>query len=303
VARIAVLGSANMDLVVRLPRPPRVGETIFGTAFSLVPGGKGLNQAVAAARAGAEVSFLGAVGRDEFGTMLRDALLAQGVDVSRLIEVDEPTGIADVHVMDDGDNSIVVVPGANHAVLALADQDRAMIASSDALLTQFERPLPLVHEALRAARAAGVRTVLTPAPVLPVGSDLLGLVDVLVPNAGEARALAGRDDDVEAARAISRQATTVIMTRGERGQLIARAGQLVAERPAYAAEAIDTTAAGDTFVGVFAARSALGEDVDGAVRAAAVASGISVTRPGASTSMPTWDEIESALAAWREPTG
>lgn len=297
-ARIAVLGSANLDLVVRLSRPPRDGETVFGTAFSMVPGGKGLNQAIAAARAGADVSFLGAIGRDRFGTMLRDALVADGIDVSRLIEVDEPTGIADVHVMDSGENTIVVVPGANHSAIAFTAEDRAVITSSDALLTQFERPIPLVFEALQFARSAGVRTVLTPGPVVQVGHDLLGLVDLIVPNAGEARALSGLTDDVDAACAISRHAGTVVMTRGAQGQLVARGGEVVEEHVAYRTQAVDTTAAGDTFVGVLVARSAIGDGFPAALRAATVAAGISVARHGASTSMPRWAEIESALGSW-----
>jgi len=297
-ARIAVLGSANLDLVVRLPRPPHNGETIFGTGFSTVPGGKGLNQAIAAAHAGAEVSFLGAVGKDRFGAMLRDALVVHGIDVTRLIEVAEPTGIADVHVMDGGENAIVVVPGANHAAIPLTEEDRAVIASSDALLTQFERPIPLIFEALQFARAAGVRTVLTPGPVVQVGHELLSLVDLMVPNAGEARILSGLTDDVDAARAISRHAGTVVMTRGAQGQLVARGGEVVEEHVAYRTQAVDTTAAGDTFVGVLAARSAIGDGFPSALRAATVAAGISVSRHGASTSMPHWDEIESALGSW-----
>lgn len=198
---IAVLGSANMDLVVRQPRLPRPGETLFGSSFTAVPGGKGLNQAVAAARAGGRVRFAGAVGDDEFGAALRARLAADGVDTAALATVGAPTGVAAVSVVDGGENSIVVVPGANQAVMALDDATRDLIARSGLLVAQFERPLGLVGEALAAARARGVTTVLTPAPVLPVPADLLELVDILVPNAAEACELAGTDDEGRRPRA------------------------------------------------------------------------------------------------------
>lgn len=293
--RIVVLGSANLDLVVRQPRLPLPGETIFGSDFFTVPGGKGLNQAVAAARAGAEVAFLGAVGADDFGHRLRAQLLADGIDDTGLAETDAPTGTAHIAVVDGGENSIVVVPGANAAVTGLGEVDRELIAGADTLVMQLERPLPLVAEALAFARASGVRTVLTPAPVQMLADETLALVDLLVPNALEARELAGLDDEVEAARALSRAAATVVMTRGARGALVARGGEIVLEVSAHPVEAVDTTAAGDTFVGVLAARRGAGDALEAALHAAGVAASISVTRPGASSSMPTWDEIAAAL--------
>ena len=294
-ARIVVLGSANLDLVVRQPRLAEVGETIFGSGFSTVPGGKGLNQAIAAARAGAEVVFIGAVGRDAFAAPLRAALVAEGIDVSLLVEADAPTGVANVHVLDSGENAIVVVPGANLVSESLTEQERATILSADALLTQFERPVPLVLEALKAARRAGVRTVLTPAPVQEVPPQLLDFVDLLVLNGVEARGLAGLPDELDAVRELSRRSGTVIMTRGSQGQVIAREGRVVEEHPAHPAEAVDTTAAGDTFVGVLTARAGLGDGFQVALRAATVAAAISVTRLGASTSMPAWDEVAPLL--------
>ncbi|HEX7835042.1 MAG TPA: ribokinase [Pseudolysinimonas sp.] len=292
---IVVLGSANMDLVVRQARLPRPGETMFGSDFSTVPGGKGLNQAVAAARAGGDVGFVGAVGRDEFGDRLRRTLHEEGIDTGGLAEVDAPTGTAHIAVLDGGENAIVVVSGANSAVTALDDESRRRIEDARLLVAQFERPIELIGEALVVARGMGIRTVLTPAPVQPVDDSLLQLVDVLIPNAQEACELAGVGDETEAALALSRLAGLVVMTRGARGVLVAREGAVVTELPARQVEAVDTTGAGDTFAGVMVAWLASGAELEAALRAATVAASISVTRPGASTSMPTWDEIDAAL--------
>ncbi len=295
-ADIAVLGSANLDLVVRQPRLPHPGETMFGSSFTTVPGGKGLNQAVAGARAGGSVVFLGAVGGDPFGAQLRARLDDDGIDTTALRTVDTATGTAHISVLDGGENSIVVVPGANAAVDALDPTDRAVLADARFVVAQFERPLPLIAQAFRLARAGGATTVLTPAPVVDPG-ELLQLTDVLVPNAAEACELAGVDDPADAARALSRRAATVVMTRGRDGALIARGGEVLAAIPSRVVEAVDTTAAGDTFVGVLVARLAAGEALEAAARAGAVAASIAVTRPGASSSMPTWAEIAEALAA------
>ncbi|MEO5920932.1 MAG: ribokinase [Pseudolysinimonas sp.] len=292
---IVVLGSANLDLVVRQPRLPRPGETMFGSDFSTVPGGKGLNQAIAAARAGGDVGFLGAVGRDAFGDQLRGCLHEDGVDTGGLAEVDAPTGTAHIAVLDGGENAIVVVSGANAAVTALDDDARSRIEDAQYLVAQFERPQELIAEAFVLAHGLGIRTVLTPAPVAPIDHALLSLVDVLVPNAQEACELAGVTDETEAARALSRTAGLVVMTRGSRGALVAREGEIVAEVPAREVTAVDTTGAGDTFVGVMVAWLASGAELDAALQAATVAASISVTRPGATTSMPTWDEIDAGL--------
>jgi ribokinase len=292
---IVVLGSANMDLVVRQPRLPNPGETMFGSDFSTVPGGKGLNQAVAAARAGGDVGFLGAVGTDPFGDALRGCLRDDGIDTDGLSEVDAPTGTAHIAVLDGGENAIVVVSGANAAITELDDRSKGRIEDARYLVAQFERPLHLIGEAFVVARGLGIQTVLTPAPVQPVDHALLQLVDVLIPNAQEACELAGRSDDAEAAVALSRTVGLVVMTRGARGALIAREGAVVAEVPARRVTPVDTTGAGDTFAGVLVAWLASGAELDAALTAATVAASISVTRPGASTSMPTRDEIDAVL--------
>jgi ribokinase len=292
---IVVLGSANMDLVVRQPRLPRPGETMFGSDFATVPGGKGLNQAVAAARAGGDVGFLGAIGRDAFGDELRRCLRDDGVDTGGLTEVDAPTGTAHIAVLDGGENAIVVVSGANAAITELDDASQRRIEDARYLVAQFERPIELISEAFVVARGLGIQTVLTPAPVQPIDPALLQLVDVLIPNAQEACELAAIQDETEAAIALSRSVGLVVMTRGSRGALVAREGAVVAEIPAREVTAVDTTGAGDTFAGVLVARLAAGAELDAALRAATVAASISVTRPGATTSMPTWDEIALVL--------
>ncbi|MCS0499673.1 ribokinase [Protaetiibacter mangrovi] len=292
---IVVLGSANMDLVVRQPRLPEPGETMFGSSFATVPGGKGLNQAIAAARVGGDVAFLGAVGGDAFGRELRETLTAAGVDTTGIALVERPTGTAHISVLDGGENAIVVVPDANGVELPLDDVQRDAIRAARSLVVQFERPLPLVAEALAFARSVGVTTVVTPAPVLPLPDGFLDHVDVLVPNAGEARELAGVSDEADAARALSLRVGTVVMTRGARGALVARGGEIVAEVQPHPVTPVDTTGAGDTFTGVLVARLAAGDAEPDALRAASVAAAIATTRPGASPSMPTWPEVEPHL--------
>ncbi|MBI5160330.1 MAG: ribokinase [Micrococcales bacterium] len=291
---IVVLGSANMDLVVRQPRLPEPGETMFGSAFDTVPGGKGLNQAVAAARAGAAVAFVGSVGTDSYGDELLALLRREGIAADAVTRSAQPTGTAHIAVLDGGENAIVVVSGAN-AEAVLTDAARAAIAEAAFLVTQFERPQPLLLEAARLARAAGATVVLTPAPAAPPVHGLLELVDLLVPNAGEARALAGVDDTTEAAALLSRRAGRVIVTRGAEDALVAEHGAVVGSIASVPAHPVDTTAAGDTFVGVLVARLAAGESLADAGHAAATAAALSVERPGATAAMPSWSEIAARL--------
>lgn len=293
-ASIAVLGSANMDLVVRQPRPVRPGETIFGSGFDTGAGGKGLNQAVAAARAGAQVAFVGAVGDDAFGTRLREVLTEEGVDAARLVTAGDATGIAAITVTDDGENAIVVVPGAN-ARAELTAGDRDAIGQASYLVVQLERPVPLVAEALRYARERGVVTVVTPAPVVDGAGELIAWADILVPNQHEAIQLSGAADARSAAIALSGRAGTVIVTLGGDGALVARGGEIVSSVRARPVDTVDTTGAGDTFVGVLVAWLAAGHDLDTALSAATAAASIAVTRPGAAASMPSRAEILTQL--------
>lgn len=292
---VLVLGSANIDLVVRQSRLPEPGETMFGSEFLTVPGGKGLNQAIAAARSGADVGFLGAVGRDAFGAQVRRVLEEDGIGTSGLAEVDAATGVAVISVLDSGENSITVISGANAALTALDKAARRQVEAARYLVAQFERPLELITEAFTIAHGLGIRTVLTPAPVLPVPPGLLALADILVPNAQEARELAGSDDETQAALALSGPGGTIVMTRGSRGALVAENGTVIAEVPARKVTPVDTTAAGDTFAGYLVGRLSQGDALEAALHAASVAASISVTRPGATSSIPHWDEVAAQL--------
>lgn len=292
---IVVLGSANMDLVVRQERLPLPGETIFGRSFSTVPGGKGLNQAIASARLGGDVEFVGSVGSDEYGARLRRALEIDGVRTTHVGLSDLPTGTAHISVTDTGENSIVVVRGANTSVTTLNDLQRELIRSSDFLVTQFELPLPIVEEALEVAHSAGVFTVLTPAPVQAFPESMLRLVDLIVLNELEALEITGCQSPERAGRILSADGHSALITLGASGCLVTRDAQILGFLPARKVKSVDTTAAGDTFVGALVTRIAAGDQLLIAAEWATIAASISVTRNGASSSMPRLDEVRSLL--------
>ncbi|WP_084468794.1 ribokinase [Nocardiopsis trehalosi] len=294
--RIAVFGSINMDLVAYVDAAPASGETVAGTGFAQVPGGKGANQAVAAARAGGDVVFLGAVGDDAFGTQLRTNLVDSGVEVSGLRTVPGPSGVAHIVVEGSGANSIIIVAGANAAMTGVGDADRRLLAGSAALLLQLELPMEGVVAAARAGREAGVPTVLTPAPARDLPDELVELVDLMVPNQHEAAAITGEADPRTALAALLRRVPEAIVTLGEDGSLYGRRGADPLHVPARTVRAVDTTAAGDTFCGAFAVARAEGRAPQDALRFASAASALSVQRRGASTSMPERSEIEGFVA-------
>ncbi|MFG2921186.1 ribokinase [Streptomyces sp. NPDC048305] len=291
---IAVLGSTNMDLVAYVARAPGRGETVTGREFRTVPGGKGANQALAAARAGGDVVMIGAVGTDEFGSALRANLDHAGVDTELLHTVAGPSGTAHIVVDDEGSNAIVVIPGANGTMASLAPGDRAAVTRADLLLLQLELPLATVTEAARAARARGVRTILTPSPVQPLPSELLDAVDLLVPNEHEAARLTGKVEPHAAAQLLLRQVPEVVITLGERGCLHAARGTEPVLFPAPEVTAVDTTGAGDTFVGALAVALGEGRAAPEAVAWASKAAALCVGRHGASTSMPYREEIDAS---------
>lgn len=293
--RVAVFGSVNMDLVAYVDQVPSRGETVTGTAFRQVPGGKGANQAVAAARAGAEVAFLGAVGEDSFGGELRANLLNHGVDVSGLREVPGASGVAHIVVDGGGGNSIIVVPGANGEVTGTVDGDARIIEGSAALLLQLELPMEAVVSAARTGRRLGVPVYLTPAPARELPAELLESVDVLVPNQHEAAAITGHTDPHEALAALLELVPEVLVTLGEDGSLHGRRGAGTVHVPARRVKAVDTTAAGDTFCGSFAVARTEGRTPEEAMRFAAAASALSVQRHGASSSMADRAEVEALL--------
>lgn len=293
--RVAVFGSVNMDLVAYVDQVPASGETVTGTAFRQVPGGKGANQAVAAAKAGADVAFLGAVGEDSFGEELRANLVGCGIDVSALRTVPGVSGVAHIVVDGRGGNSIIVVPGANGEVTGVVGGDTPVIEGSAALLLQLELPMEAVVSAARTGRGLGVPVYLTPAPARELPAELLESVDVLVPNQHEAAAITGLTEPHEALVALLELVPEVLVTLGEGGSLHGLRGADPVHVPARRVKAVDTTAAGDTFCGSFAVARAEGRSPEEAMRFAAAASALSVQRHGASSSMATREEVEALL--------
>lgn len=301
-ACMTVVGSLNMDLVARAPRIPQPGETIIGRDFHTVPGGKGANQAVAVAQLGAQVSMVGRVGCDAFGGPLLDNLAAASVDHTFVTRDPEAaTGVALIVVDDAGQNSIVVASGANMR-LSPADVDaaRTAIAAVEALLLQLESPLETVTRAAKVARAHGVKVILNPAPARSLPVALLSLVDVLIPNESETALLTGMPvgDQAEAEAAATALrglgVGTVILTLGERGALLAR--EEGAEHfPAFDVTPVDTTAAGDAFVGGFAVALAEGRSLAEAVRWGNAAGALATTKLGAQPSLPTRQDLEVLL--------
>jgi len=288
---VVVVGSANLDLVARTQRLPHPGETVSAHGYFEACGGKGANQAIAAARAGARTAFVGAVGRDAAGDTLRRAFVDDGVDVSRLASVDAPTGRALIGVSDDAENLIIVVPGANH-VLSVGDIDAAarVISRAKVLLMQLEVPLDVVQ---RAAALAGDNTivVLNPAPAAALPDALLAHLDVITPNEHEEQLLGGAE------ALLKRGVGAVVVTEGPRGaRLVTSAGTTrIAPHPVTP---VDTTGAGDAFCGALSARLALDGGLGAlatALHAAAVAGALATTVEGAVPSLPRWAAIVAAL--------
>ncbi len=299
---LVVVGSLNMDLVVRAPHLPCPGETILGRDFMTVPGGKGANQTVAAAKLGSAVHLVGRVGGDDFGRAVRANLRAVGADDAYVsTEESTATGIAIIEVEDSGQNTIVVAPGANaHVARADVDAARSTIASAQAVIAQLEIPLDTVWHALNTAREAKVLTILNPAPAQALPADLLSLADLLVPNETEAAQLTGievnDDASVEhAARQLhERGARAVVITLGDRGAL-ALDEHKVWRVPPFRITAVDTTAAGDAFVGALATSYAAHHNLEVALREANAAGALPATKFGAQPSMPSRAELDDFL--------
>ena len=302
--KIVVLGSYVADVAFRAARLPTWGETLMGSGFALGPGGKGSNQAVAAARAGASVQMISRLGDDAFGRLARETWAADGIDASLVGSCDVATGAAAILIDEArGENAIIVVPGACFTLTA-ADVDAAggAIRSAGVLLTQLELPLGTVERGLRLARSAGALTILNPAPAQALGDEMLGLVDFLIPNESEAALLTGQPVESvaqaeSAARALQRRgARCVIVTLGARGALMCAEGAEALLVGAFNAGAVvETTGAGDAFCGGFAAALSEGRSALEAVRFGCATAGISVTRAGTARSMPRREEIEALL--------
>jgi ribokinase len=286
---IVIFGSINVDLTVPVPRLPQPGETVLGGEYALLPGGKGANQALAALRAGAEVVLAGAVGADSFAGIALDLLRREGVD-TRLVQVlKQPTGCAAIMVLNDGENTIAVAPGAN----AKARSDQVpddLLGANTTLVAQMEVPPNETALLIRRLRACGGRSVLNLAPALPIDVGLFGEIDILVANEGEAAATG-----LDHRRLAYRLRQGLVVTRGAAGATaILRNGNTI-EVPALKIEPVDTTGAGDTFVGVLAAALDLGSTLETALRRASAAAGLACMARGAQTAMPNAMAIAAAV--------
>lgn len=300
--RVFIAGSINMDVVATASRHPRVGETVPGQAVHYFPGGKGANQAVAAAKLGAPATLIGRLGTDAFGKQLRTFLAAHGVDLALVKDTaDIHTGTAIITIAD-ADNTIVVVPGAN-ALVSVEDVAAPGLAKRDVAVSQFEIPLPTIAAFFERARAAGATTILNPAPAIACSPELLDLVDIMILNETELGFFTNtelHDSDaparfVEAAKRLQTGANGIIcVTLGKRGVLALVDGEtsMIAGR---AVKAVDTTGAGDCFVGALAAQLAGGTAIRDALEYANAAASISVQRMGAAPSMPTAAEVAAVL--------
>jgi ribokinase len=303
-SKLVVLGSINADHVLQVTDFPRPGETVTGRGYRIVPGGKGANQAVAAARLGADIGFIARIGQDAIGAQMYTGFQQDGMDVQGVsIDPQLPTGIAIIYVADHGENSIGISPEANGALTPeVVEQFKPLLLAADTLLLQLEVPLETVAAAISLAHANQVKVVLNPAPARPLSAELLAQVDLITPNQTEAELLTGVPvNDARSAAAAAAQfhalgIPEVMITMGKAGVWYSKrgVGKLV---PGFRVQAVDTTAAGDTFNGALLAQLQRNDDMDAAIRFAHAAAAISVTRPGAQTSIPTRREVEQFLAS------
>jgi ribokinase len=299
-ADILVIGSLNADLVVRAPRFPAPGETIQGQDLATLPGGKGANQAVAAARLGANVAMTGRVGKDSFGSALIENLKQNHVDVTHVVRDDvAATGTAVIVVDSQGQNSIVLSPGANGKVTS-ADVEPDSFSDAKLLLLQLEIPLETVLSAARYAKEKGLRVLLNPAPACLLPDELIALADFVLPNESELSLLTGQAvSDVRSAETagralVAREAKNVIVTLGANGALIVNKDG-AKHVPSFNVRVVDTTAAGDAFIGGFAVALLHGKPLEDAVQYACACGALAVTKFGAQPSLPTAEEVEELL--------
>jgi ribokinase len=298
--KVVVVGSANTDMVVRVDAIPRLGETVLGGKFVNAQGGKGANQAVAAARLGAEVTFVARLGRDAFGQSSVAAYQVEGINTDFIIwDNDAPSGVALIMVNRNGENIIAVAPGANGRLSSTDVQTaESVFRTADAVLVQLEIPLDAVQTAVDLAHRHHCRVILNPAPAINLPDPILRSVDFLTPNESELAILAGTlsFQQEESARVFAEQigVQALIITLGARGALVIAEGNeyLV---PGYLVEAVDSVAAGDAFNGALAVALSRGEDLLGAVRFANAVGALSVTRTGAQPSLPTFDEVRKFM--------
>ena len=298
---ILVIGSINMDMVINTPVLPKLGETLMGSGFMTSGGGKGANQATAIAKINGKCNMIGAVGCDEFGKVLCDNLESYGVDTYGISRLDCNTGVAVITVCN-GDNHIIVDMGANGKVTPeIIDKNIHLIEQADIVVMQLEIPMETVVYAAKRAGEYGAKVLLNPAPAAKLPEELLSNVDILIPNEHEAEIITGTADMRDAIEILkSCGVGQVIITLGSEGSMYT-SGDEVKTCPAFKTQAVDTTAAGDTFIGAYCAAVCDGKDTDYAVKFASLASSITVARRGAAMSIPTMDEIlEKKESVWND---
>lgn len=291
-----MVGSANMDIVFSVERLPLPGETLMAESVAKYPGGKGLNQAVASARAGAPTTFLGALGRDENGTELFTAMSDAGIQTDHVRHVAPATGQAFIVVADSAENTIIVASGANAELTSLTDAEREVVTNAGVLLMQLELPLDVVIESALAAHEAGTIVMLNAAPAREIPDELIDALDYLIVNEHEACLLGGTEDLVEASTRLASRVEHVIATLGAQGSAIYERGEEISRIPACQVVAVDTTGAGDTYCGAFAAAISEGRSVTDAAAFATAAAALSVQVLGAVPSIPTRNRIGAMLA-------
>lgn len=302
---IVILGIFVADTAYRADRQPKMGETILGTSFALGPGGKGSNQSVAASMAGGDVTFISRLGKDAFADIARATWAKAGVKSAITEDAESYTGAAYIFLENaTGNNAIIVAAGAAGRIsVEDVEANRALIEGAKVFITQLEQPIPAAKRALQIARAAGVRTILNPAPAAPLDDDILALCDFITPNESETESLTGlpvttiAEAEVAADVLLARGVGACLITLGERGALYRDRERTVHVPVISAGKVLDTTGAGDAFNGGFAVALTEGRDVVEAIRFGCATAGISVTRAGTAPAMPARSEIDALLAA------
>lgn len=297
--KIIVIGSLNMDLVTQVKKTPKVGETILGQGFKEIPGGKGANQAVSIGRLGGQVKMIGMVGDDAFGLALTSNLLKNNVDISQVGKsIDNATGLAMIMVNEDGDNSIVVIPGANFDLLKESIND-SYVEDYDYVLAQLESPIESIEKAFRIAKEKGLMTILNPAPARELSEGLIRNTDMIIPNETEFELITGvapeNDQAIEKGVTVlfEKGISDVLITLGKKGGYYLNSKGVRHKVSGYSVNAIDTTAAGDSFIGGLLTRLSIGDDIEQAMEYAMKVGAMTVSRKGAQSSLPTQKEIEN----------